>query len=582
MSENTSTETGCRAAGAMGQDPIPTPIVVAVSAADVQATFCATLVDEWVARGVGHAVVAPGSRSTPIALALAGRPELRVHVVHDERAAGFVALGLGVDAPAPPLLLCTSGTAAANFLPAVVEAGLSGVGLIVLTADRPPELRGVGAPQTIDQLGLYGSAVRWFHDAPVPGEIGGAGRPAWRELAAAAFAASRAGPAHLNLPFREPLLGTAGELPPPRDRSLATPPARPAPPAGAVPALAGRGVILAGGRSGVAPARVAELAARTGWPVLADPLSGCRSLDAAVTAFDALLRHAPFADAHRPDLVVRVGRPAASRVLAEWVVAAGAPVVQVGGPGVIDPDHNVVARVEDPADLPVTPDRRDTDARGRDWLEGWVRASRAAEAAVGAALGPAGPYALSEPAVARLVAENRPPGSPVVVASSMPVRDYEWYGGPRAEGHANRGANGIDGVVSTALGLALRGRPVVALVGDVAFVHDSGALTALRRRDVDLRVVVVDNDGGGIFSFLPQARALAADCFEELFGTPHGTDVVALARAHGLDAVTVATPAALIARLGAPGPHVTRVASDRPANVAVHAAVHAAVAAAAG
>ena len=186
--------------------------------------------------------------------------------------------------------------------------------------------------------------------------------------------------------------------------------------------------------------------------------------------------------------------------------------------------------------------------------------------------------ALSEPGVARVVAESVPDGGRLVVASSMPVRDLEWFGGAAAAAHANRGANGIDGVVSTALGLSLHDRPVVALVGDIAFLHDGGALTALAHRRADLRIVVVDNDGGGIFSFLPQASALAGERFEQLFGTPHGTDVVAVARAHGLDAETVTTGEALGERLGRRGPTVTRVPTDRASNVTIHAAINAAVA----
>ena len=206
-------------------------------------------------------------------------------------------------------------------------------------------------------------------------------------------------------------------------------------------------------------------------------------------------------------------------------------------------------------------------------------AAELAEAAIDELLGPEAP--LSEPAVARTIARHLPAEAELVVASSMPVRDLEWYGGPTARAHANRGANGIDGVVSTALGVALRGVPTVALVGDVAFVHDAGALTALARRPhADLRIVVVDNDGGGIFSFLPQATVLPAARFEALLGTPHGTDLLALGRAHGLDARTVTTAADLVERISTPGPSVTRVATDRAGNVAVHAALDAAVAAA--
>jgi 2-succinyl-5-enolpyruvyl-6-hydroxy-3-cyclohexene-1-carboxylate synthase len=179
------------------------------------------------------------------------------------------------------------------------------------------------------------------------------------------------------------------------------------------------------------------------------------------------------------------------------------------------------------------------------------------------------------------VARHRPDAGRLVVAASMPMRDLEWFGGVTAVAHANRGANGIDGVVSTALGSALAtGAPTVVVVGDIAFVHDSGALTGLASRGADLRIVVVDNDGGGIFSFLSQATELPPDRFERLFGTPHGTDVVALVAAHGIDAATVTTAAELVARLGAPGPSVTRVRTDRAENVRIHAALNAAVAAA--
>jgi 2-succinyl-5-enolpyruvyl-6-hydroxy-3-cyclohexene-1-carboxylate synthase len=219
-------------------------------------------------------------------------------------------------------------------------------------------------------------------------------------------------------------------------------------------------------------------------------------------------------------------------------------------------------------------------ATGTPWLARWRHAADKAERAIDDVLG--GQRALTEPAIARTVAGALPEAAELVVASSMPVRDLEWYGGPTARAHANRGANGIDGVVSTALGVALGGAPSVALVGDIAFVHDSGALTALRTRSADLRIVVVDNDGGGIFSFLPQASVLAGERFEQLFGTPHGTDVVTLARAHGLDAATVTTADELAARIQTPGPSVTRIPTDRQDNVAVHAALNAAVVAALG
>jgi 2-succinyl-5-enolpyruvyl-6-hydroxy-3-cyclohexene-1-carboxylate synthase len=533
----------------------------------VAATFCATLVDEWIRLGVRHAVVAPGSRSTPLALALTARDEVAIHVVHDERVAAFVALGLGLD-DVPAVLLCTSGTAAANFHPAVVEAGLSDVPMLVVTADRPPELRDVGAPQTIDQTHLFGRSVRWFHD---PGVTDADTAPTWRSLAARAFAAAVDGPVHLNLPFRDPLVGEPGDLPP-RARRAAPGRTRREP----APLPAGldspRGVIVAGGRSGVRADDVVALAETTGWPLLADPTSGIRDREGTITAFDALLRHTGFATDHRPDVVVRVGRPPASKVLTQWIIRSGAAVVQVGGPGVIDPDHDVVATCDVGALAGLT------GARGTPWAARWRHGDTRAQAAIEAVL--AERADLTEPGVARAIAVALPADVELVVASSMPVRDLEWFGGPRARAHANRGANGIDGVVSTALGRALGGRPVAVLAGDIAFAHDSNALIALPRRGVDLRIVVVDNDGGGIFSFLPQATSLSPERFELLFGTPHGTDVVALAAAHGIPASTVTTPRDLTDRVGEPGPWLVRVQTDRAENVRVHDELNAAVVAA--
>ena len=541
--------------------PASDPAVIGAA----NATFAATLVDEWIRCGVRHAVVAPGSRSTPLALALAERQELALHVIHDERVAAFTALGIGLATGVPAVLVCTSGTAAVNFHPAVVEAGLSDVPLLVCTADRPPELRGVGAPQTIDQVDLYRRAVRWSHDALPPD----ASDPSeWRPLAQRAFASAERGPVHLNLPFREPLVGTPNLLPEELGPPLSVP--RGVASTGALDAGFDRprGVIVAGGRSGVPATDIAALAERLRWPILADPPSGLRGDPRAVTAFDSMLRDASFAGAHVPELVIRFGRPPASKVLTQWVVAADAPVVQVGGPGSINPDHNVVAWCT-PADLaPLSgcPDGA--------WLDGWVAANAGAEVAFSRVA--ESERQPTEPGVARTVAAELPADAELFVAASMPMRDLEWFGGPSARALVNRGANGIDGVMSTALGVALTGKPVVVLLGDVAFLHDSNALLAAAQSRADLRVIVVDNAGGGIFSFLPQATELAPERFEQLFGTPHTTDLCALARAHGVPAETVTTLEAVAVAVSTPGPRVTRVASDRAANVEQHAAWHAA------
>jgi 2-succinyl-5-enolpyruvyl-6-hydroxy-3-cyclohexene-1-carboxylate synthase len=561
------------------------------------ATFCATLVDEWVRAGVRHVVIAPGSRSTPMAIALAARNELDVQVVHDERAAGFVALGMGLATGVPAVVLCTSGTAAAELHAAVVEAHQADVPLLVCTADRPPELRDTGAPQTIDQLTLYGTAVRWFHDPGVPDE---GMRGAWRALGARAVIDARGprpGPVHLNLPFREPLLGKVGELPPslpgmgsasdggmPRRRDLL----------GTrvlgehdLELLARhldehRGVIVAG-RDAAGPWQEAvhELAGAVGWPVLADPRSGARTPHpTTVAAFDALLRHEGFAADHTPTVVLHIGASPASKVLAAWLRGSGAFHVHVGSHATwIDPDQTTDLRVvADPGHLAAALRDRLKGAAGTPWLARWRRAESRAQAAIDDVL--AQHLTLTEPAVARTVVAAVPEGGSLVMSSSMPVRDVEWYGAPRRSlaVHCNRGANGIDGVTSTAIGVALASRGRTALLtGDIAFAHDSSALVALRHRGADLTIVVVDNDGGGIFSFLPQAQALSRERFELLFGTPHGTDVLALAAAHGLDAEDVTHASALRGALAASGTRVVRVPTDREQNVKVHDELHAAV-----
>jgi 2-succinyl-5-enolpyruvyl-6-hydroxy-3-cyclohexene-1-carboxylate synthase len=403
---------------------------------------------------------------------------------------------------------------------------------------------------------------------------------------------------HLNLAFREPLTGTPGELPPPRPTGVAWHGA----PRGAAPlpdldagALADavrgrRGIVVAGGDLGPDGAdAVHALAARLRWPVLADPRGGCRlPREGTVSHADELLRLDALAARLRPEVVLRLGSPPASKVLGRWLARSGAWQLGVTAHGArFDPDGTLAALLAvEPAAFcarlraelcpgpPAAPDG---------WYEAWTAADAEAAAAVREVL--AGHAEPTEPAVARDVVAAVPTGGHLVVSSSMPVRDVEWYAAPR-DGlvvHANRGANGIDGVVATGVGVALgSGAPTAVLVGDVAFLHDASALAAVTRRGVDLTVVVVDNDGGGIFSFLPQAGALDADRFELLFGTPHGTDLAALAAAHGasvrrLDRQAEVGPA-VAGALALGGVHVLLVATDRGKNVAVHDEIHAVVA----
>jgi 2-succinyl-5-enolpyruvyl-6-hydroxy-3-cyclohexene-1-carboxylate synthase len=546
--------------------------------------MAATFVDEWVRSGITEAVVAPGSRSTPMTMAVLADGRLMSHVHIDERSAAFMALGIGLASGRPAPVITTSGTAAVELHPAVVEAHHAAVPMIVCTADRPPELRGVGSPQTIDQHDLFGRSVRLALEVEPPGEEN---RVQWRSWSAQMVLAAEGdppGPVHCNLAFREPLLGTAQALPAGRaDGELwhrrGDSPALPD--RSGLEALiggAGRGVLVAGRGCGGATA-VAELGDRLGWPVLADPLSGLRSgRDGVVAAFDALLRRESFAEEEAVDLVVQFGAAPASKVLQRWLDSHGTeravigigPELPVSGRGaavVLRADPGVVAS----ALVGAVDDRSPGAARDR-----WGSADRLAQQVLDRELR----GRLSEPAVARTVLEAAPAGAALVVSSSMPVRDVEWYGPHRGDVTvlANRGANGIDGVVSSAVGVALTGRPTIALIGDLAFLHDSNGLLGAGDRDIDLTIVVVDNDGGGIFSFLPPADRLPAATFELAFGTPHGLDLVAMAEAFGGPARRITSSAELTEVVAAPdGLTVVVVDSDRAANVAVHDELHRAV-----
>jgi 2-succinyl-5-enolpyruvyl-6-hydroxy-3-cyclohexene-1-carboxylate synthase len=583
------------------------------SAADVQAAFCAVLVDEWARAGVTDAVIAPGSRSTPLLVALDSEARIRIHVVLDERAAGFLALGLGLATRRPAVVATTSGTASAELHAAVIEAFQAGVPLLAVTTDRPPELHLVGAPQTIEQEGLFGSAVRW-EVSPGVADLAGAG--SWRSTASRCVAETLGsgsgrtpGPVHLNLAFREPLLGTASRVQAPPGRPGGAPwhdcrPARTGPVSReAVDLLrghaGGRGLVVAGAGSGEADV-VLQAAALLSWPVLADVRSGCRvpsSPEAPViAAADALLR-IPSCAAWRPEIVLRIGAPWASKVLNGWLGGLPPEVPQVlvdPGGDWRDPERTASHVVSADPDTLLSAVSEVVAGRSRSplragpggWSWQWSTAEAAAQAALGAQLAPGAPFSMSEPAVARAVLAGLPEGAQLLTSSSMPVRDVEWYGAGRrgVEVVANRGANGIDGVVSTATGLALAdGRPTVALVGDLAFLYDAGALIWLRERDVSLTIVVVDNDGGGIFSFLPQAGALEPDRFERYWGTPHRLDIAAVAAAYGIEALALADRGALdtlVSDCSKPGVRVGVVRSDRLVNVDVHDQLNRAVEAA--
>jgi 2-succinyl-5-enolpyruvyl-6-hydroxy-3-cyclohexene-1-carboxylate synthase len=576
--------------------------------ADLQAAFAATLVDEWVRCGVDRAVVCPGSRSTPLVVQLAAHPGMTVHVRLDERAAGFTALGMGLATGRPALVVTTSGTAAAELHASVVEADLSGVPLIACTADRPPELHDVGAPQTIDQARLFGTSPRWFADPGVPDARA---RSSWRSLAARAVGeatggADGPGPVHLNLPFREPLLGDqrgAPRLSPARPDGEPwhrVVPGVPGPSEAAVAELVASGALVPGSRG-----LIVALSRALGWPVLADPRSGLRGLGpAVVAAADGILRSERFVADHRPECVLRLGDPWVSKVVNGFLtasVAGGARSIAVDPWGRwVDPDRECAVFVHSdpsefcrrvvrsvPAGMRSAPDAD----RSAGWTEQWRSAEAAAQAAVERALSAAATTAggISEPALARRLVAHLPAHSTLVVSSSMPVRDVEAFAAPGVDGPrilANRGANGIDGVVSTALGVALAsGGPTVALVGDLAFLHDVSALVTVAGFSTALTVVVADNAGGGIFNFLPPATELDPGTFETLFATPQAAGVEAVAAGFGWP-VEVTGPErsleeALDRSLARRGLGVIRVPLPaRAENVALHARINAEVVAA--
>ena len=549
------------------------------------------LIDELVRNDVRDVVLAPGSRNAPLSFALhraCQRAELRLHVRIDERSAGFLALGLAARRGTPAAVACTSGTATANLHPAVSEAQHSGTGLLLLTADRPPELRAAGANQTIDQNRLYGAEVRYFHEFAVAEDRTGQ-NAYWRSQVCRAVRAARGGelaggPAHLNIPFREPLVpgddpGWSESLAG-RDggsswmlnvdegavgTALATPAAR-------------RGIVLVAADLGPEAAeRVDEWARRSGWPVLAE--TGGLGLPGATggTAIGTgmwLLNVPEFLREHRPEQVVCVGRPTVFRQVQALLA---------------DPDVEVLLLHEDPVDWPAPahdvrevarrlgPPASETDP---DWLTAWQQADQKASSALDAALDveewPRGPV------LARDLVEALPADSLLVLGSSNPTRDVALAARrrPDVRVHRNRGVAGIDGTVSTAFGSALvHTGPAYALLGDLTFLHDAnGLLLGPEEQRPDLAIVVVNDDGGGIFSLLEQGNPEHAGSFERVFGTPHGTDLARLCAAHGVPHVQVGQKAELVEALrGQSGLRVVEVRADRCELRGLHARLRSAV-----
>jgi 2-succinyl-5-enolpyruvyl-6-hydroxy-3-cyclohexene-1-carboxylate synthase len=573
-----------------------------VDATNRNTALASAMVEELARCGMRHAAIAPGSRSTPLALALWRHPAIDSAVLVDERCAGFFALGAAQAEGRPAAVLCTSGSAAANLHPAVVEADEAAVPLIVLTADRPPELRGIGAGQTIDQLNLYGGAARWFcevgtHDADDSGLLH------FRSVACRAYAAARGeprpGPVHLNVAWREPLAPDPREgdvtassrlaLEGRRDRPL-TAVASDAPTAAEALldelaeriATAPRGLILAGRQPDPALAGpVAALARAAGYPILAEPTSqlrfGAPDPELVVWAYDPIARMRP--ERLQPELVVRFGDMPTSKALRQWLGSLDELRQVVVDPvfGWNEPTLRAEALVRaDGGEFAAGIAERLGSARAAErgpseWIAAWLEAAGGAAGAIEAEL--ARIDKPTEPGVHAALGRTYAEGDLVYTASSMPIRDQEWFASPtsaRVRFLCNRGANGIDGLISSALGAAsASGAPTWVIVGDLGLYHDMNALAALRAIQTPVRIVVLDNGGGGIFEFLPQADSVDRDEFEALLGTPVELEIGQIAALYGIEHQLIGSLDEL-AELTRANRVIAEVPVDRVENVTVH------------
>lgn len=566
---------------------------------NTNALWCSVAAETLWQAGVRHAIISPGSRSTPLTYALVAHPGVETVPVLDERSAAFFALGIAKRTAVPVVLVCTSGSAAAHYLPALIEAKESGVPLLVFTADRPPEMRDCGSGQTIDQQKIFGTFVSFYHELAVP-EPSRERLAYLRQTLRHAVACAGAGaPVHLNTPFRDPLppiedgtarglIGDAAEW--------AAFFALPSEPTQTHPLkrvfsrefASAAGVVVCG--SGwSATQEAAEWAERLGWPLLVDALSPLRLQSPApasrvIAAYDAILRDEATARALRPEAVLLLGDLPTSKVLRGWLATADAPTLHLGRAGV---NHDAlhgrtthVAAGDSGQTCWVLPTSVERDAT---WSARWALAEAAAQSVLaGAADEPdfEGNYT-------RAVADSLGAGQSLFVASSMPVRDLEYFAPARVNGprvFASRGANGIDGTLSTALGVAHQGEPTVLLTGDLALLHDTNGFLLAPRLNGSLTVVVINNEGGGIFGHLPIARFNPP--FEDYWATPQRVDFGRLCEAYSVDHYAAASVAELRAllgvKVGVPGLRVIEVRTDRGRDVTTRQRLFASAARAAG
>ncbi len=576
--------------------------------------YVGAFVDEIQRACVRNVVICPGSRSTPLAMAFAAQPGIRIWMHVDERSAAYLGLGMAKQLRQPVALLCTSGTAAANFMPAMVEAKLTHVPLLVLTADRPHELRDNGAPQSIDQNRLYGTYVKWFVEVALPEATNEALRYI-RTIAARAVAsvqANPAGPVHLNFPFREPL--TPEPIPgqsllPVAQRDIVAWQGRPnnapyvevreVPPGAPAATTIGylidkmrrvqRGLIIVGPNDDPALIEpIVQLARQLGYPILADPLSQLRCGDhdrvMALSSYDAFLRIDSFIESAQPELILRFGAMPASKPLLLYLKRyASCPLVIIDGHGGWEEPTQLASELihVNPAALcqsllTILESEEIRPSVSQEWLTTWQDADKLTRQTLQSAIQDFNE--LFEGRVFTELARLLPDGTTLYTGNSMPMRDLDtffWCSERRIRIMGNRGANGIDGVVSSALGASAgagQNEPTVLVLGDLSFFHDLNGLLAARLHQLNLTIVLINNDGGGIFSFLPQAAY--PEHFEQLFGTPTGLDFRLAVQMYGGQFQKIDTweqfREAVSRGLNTGGLHVIEVPAERTSNVKMH------------
>jgi 2-succinyl-5-enolpyruvyl-6-hydroxy-3-cyclohexene-1-carboxylate synthase len=538
------------------------------------------------AAGVKKVVVSPGSRSTPLAYGFASTKQFDMYRHVDERSAAFLALGLAKESAEPVVLVCTSGTAAANYFPAVVEAYYARLPLIVLTADRPHELREVGAPQAIAQPNLYGHHVKWALDLPIPDDARETLPFVERHIARAVAVATQApfGPVQVNVPFREPLLIDFTDLPKRTFKRHFAAEVRPATEAIAFLEQAitetSKGFIVIGETAQNTDIELLwQFVRQLKWPVLVESLSHMRTnvpadcVDYVIDQYDAILKNESFMNHMAPQTVIRFGAQPVSKPLMKFLTATAPQhyIVIDEDPKFRDSLHVSTAHIEAAVGQWVA----DIDAVSLDdqasYTSYWQRANDMATKHTEHYIA----TETDEGALAGILFNNLPAHSDLVAGSSMPIRDVDTFFNKTARDiriFCNRGTNGIDGVVSTAFGLQYASkRDTYLYIGDLSFLHDTNGLIASRYQQSNLTIVVMNNDGGGIFSYLPQASVEAH--YEELFGTPTALGFDHLAQMYDAEYAQVTTKDELANVLQTPKQKAIRIVevmTDRATNITTH------------